>query len=626
MGGDSDTIGCMACSIAFAKRFSVYSLFPSTTALEEKCRSLLPPELLEINDRFEAFVGRPLLQSFYLGSDDIFAGEYPGDKNEEKAKAKIRHMVHFGVRHFIDLTEEGELCPYSHLLPSGCTYTRFPVRDADIPRSPDDVHDLIARIMELAKRDDGYVYIHCWGGVGRTGTIVACLLAENCKEPSFEMALNNLRRRFSQMPKSAYRVIPETKEQEAFIERYIDGIMKRREEEKARIKDCIRGSMMAGAAGDALGYPVEFMGRQSILNRYGDKGITMFELDSSGKALVSDDTQMTLFTANGMLMGITRGCMRGIGGAPEDYVDGAYVDWYYTQTGIKEQQAGDMDFHFTWLRDLPELAHRRAPGTTCMRACASLLNHDKPKNNSKGCGGIMRVAPMGLLDAAFRSRNGWGLYDTGRLAEAGAKIARTTHLHPLGYLPASLLTLLLSRIVPLTPEQVKASIHEIIDDCLEVMMKMDSNNSDKEFLKSLTMKAVDLAQSDLPDSYAISLLGEGWTAEEAWAISLYCALRHIDSMKDAIIAAVNHDGDSDSTGSITGNIMGAIYGYDAIREQRLFCPERLSFEATLELHNIILALADDLYGGCIISEYDTIDTPEKKQWYARYCEMRPAGL
>lgn len=94
-------------------------------------------------------------------------------------------------------------------------------------------------------------------------------------------------------------------------------------------------------------------------------------------------------------------------------------------------------------------------------------------------------------------------------------------------------------------------------------------------------------------------------------------------MKDAIIAAVNHNGDSDSTGSVTGNIMGAIYGYETIKNERLFCPEGKCFEETIELHDIILALADDLYSGCIISEYSSIDTPEKKQWYGRYCQMIP---
>lgn len=485
MGGDSDTIGCMATSIAYACPFNIISSHTNIPKdVVAKCRELLPKELLEINDRFEAFVTRPLYQSYYLHTRNIFAGEYPSDKYGEKE-----------------------------------------------------------------------------------------------------------------------------------------------EERKRRVKDCIRGSLMAGAAGDALGYPVEFMSRNAILARYGDKGITEFKLDSDGKALVSDDTQMTLFTANGMLMGLTRGYMRGIGGDPKDYVDGAYIDWYYTQTVNKKSERDD--FHYTWLRDLPELAHRRAPGITCLNACESLLAHRDVENNSKGCGGIMRVAPMGLLDASFKESGGSGFYyKTVYLAEAGAHIARVTHLHPLGYLPAALMTLLLSRIVPLTPDEVKESIIDIINDGLDVMMNMYGNDyaKYKKYLRTLTLKAVNLAHSNISDIQAIMQLGEGWTAEEAWAISLYCVIRHIDNMKEAIIAAVNHDGDSDSTGSITGNIMGAIYGYEVIKRERLFCPYGKKFEDTIELHNIILAIADDLYTGCIISEYDPIDTPEKKQWYARYCEMKPVGI
>lgn len=378
---------------------------------------------------------------------------------------------------------------------------------------------------------------------------------------------------------------------------------------------------MAGAAGDALGYPVELISRNTILTQYGNKGITQFEI-YNGKALISSNTQMTLFTANGMLMGLTRGYMRGIGGQPECYMDVAYRDWYYTQTGKKKSVC------FTWLLSLPELAHRRSPGATCLKACEKLLYNKLPQNNSKGCGGIVRVAPMGLLDAAYQLRSAGGLYPTERLAKAGAKIASTTHLHPLGYLPAALMTLLISRIVPLTPEEVKASIYQIVQDGLDIMMDMegDEHYGDKVYLRKFTWRAIELAKSDVPDTDAINQLGRGWTAEEAWAISLYCSLRHIDCMKDAIIAAVNHDGNSDSTGSITGNIMGAIYGYEAITRERLFCPEGKRFEDTIELHNIILALADDLSTGCIISEYDPIETPEKKQWYNRYCLMKPVGI
>lgn len=71
-------------------------------------------------------------------------------------------------------------------------------------------------------------------------------------------------------------------------------------------QDKIRGSLLGGAIGDALGYPVEFMSYSQIKSKYGEEGITRFELDKNGVAEISDDTQMTLFTANGLLFGFTR--------------------------------------------------------------------------------------------------------------------------------------------------------------------------------------------------------------------------------------------------------------------------------------------------------------------------------
>ena len=626
MGGDSDTIGCMAASIATAERPHVISSSLSRE-IEDKCRELLPPDLLDINDRFLAFINRPLHQSYEVSvaGGAVYAGEYPGDKYGEKATEKLKRMYHFGIRHFIDLTEEGELCPYNHLLPSDTTYTRFPIPDCGVPKSIESVRRLLLRIEEL-KKIEGYVYVHCWGGVGRTGTIVACYLSQNSEEPDLNKTLEVLRGRFSEMPKSAYRETPETKEQIDFIEQFINSNKAYKEDKAKRVPDSIRGCLMAGAAGDALGYEVEFMSRRSILSRFGENGITKFALDRNGKALISDDTQMTLFTANGMLMGLTRGYMRGIGGRPEKYVDIAYLDWYYTQTGKKREMLID-DWHPTWLRDLPEMAHLRAPGNTCLSACESLFRGEKAQNNSKGCGGIMRVAPMALLDAGYALRNENG-YSIEELAEAGGEIAEVTHKHPLGFLPASLLTVLLYKVIPMTAKQVQEEIDGIVAATVNILDRIYKGkyDADKRYLKELTMKAVQLAHSDISDADAIRQLGEGWVAEETWAIALYCAIRHIDSVEDAIIASVNHDGDSDSTGSVCGNIMGAIYGYEHIKERNIFCPEGKQLEYTLELSEIILALADDLSTGCIINEYDPIDTPEKRQWYERYCEMKPSGI
>jgi ADP-ribosylglycohydrolase len=335
---------------------------------------------------------------------------------------------------------------------------------------------------------------------------------------------------------------------------------------------------------------------------------------------------MTLFTANGLLTGLTREYMRSIGGAPENYVSYAYQDWYYTQIGYKGEAQSD-DWRYTWLRDLPELAHLRAPGTTCMSACEAILNHKEVNNNSMGCGGIMRVAPLALLTAGYNSRK-QPLYDIPAMDEAGAEIARVTHKHPLGFLPAAMLTHLLYKLVPLTATEACKEIEKI---ALETTSSLDNIykgkfEDEKRHMAQLTNKAIELAKNDRPDAENIRQLGEGWIGDEAWAIALYCAIRHVANLEDAIVAAVNHDGDSDSTGSICGNIMGAIYGYEAIKRQRLFCPDSHEFKDTIELANIILALADDLYTGCIISEYYPIKTPEQKQWYARYCEMIPAEI
>ena len=506
MGGDSDTIGAMTASIAGAKSLHVTG-DEFSDKLIAQCRALLPADLLDINDRFEAFVSRPLCQSYHVDGN-LFAGEYPGDRSDELAAEKLRRMHHFGVRHFVDLTEEGELRPYRHLLPNDTTYLRFPIRDVNVPESVEAVHQLIDK-MEYLTQQDGYTYIHCWGGVGRTGTIVACYEARQMKEPTLGKALTAMRSCFSGMPKASHRKSPETQEQIDFVRKFVDSCTEKKEVMKLRTKDRIRGSLMAGAAGDALGYTVEFMSRQSILAQYGSKGITKFDLSSDGKALVSDDTQMTLFTACGMLMGVTRGYMRGISGQPEKYMDRAYLDWYYTQTGKKKKMLTD-DFHYTWLRDLPGLAHRRAPGNTCLSACESLLQGKEVQNNSKGCGGIMRVAPMALLMAGYWTR-GESFYNVQQMDEAGAEVAAVTHKHPLAFLPAAMLTHLIYHIIRMEENEVKANMAGIALETIDALDNIYKGvfEEDKRYLANLTRMAVTFAANDKSDADNIRMLGEG---------------------------------------------------------------------------------------------------------------------
>ena len=386
--------------------------------------------------------------------------------------------------------------------------------------------------------------------------------------------------------------------------------------EQETLKDKIRGCLMAGAAGDALGYEVEFMSRHSILSRFGENGITKFALSNNGKALISDDTQMTLFTANGLLNAPYLQI------EPKYSVARAYIDWYHTQTGKKNKMKS------CWISDIDALYSLRAPGNTCMSALDAIARGKELCNNSKGCGGVMRVAPVGLLAASYLAHNN-NQWKDGDIIKLGAESAEITHGHPAGWLSAGLLAHIIYEIVERSyfKRIDRLEFEHIVGTACHYMIVYF--NSLQEYiypLQSMMFKAIELANQDIPDSEAISQLGEGWTGDEALAIGVYCACRHIDSVEDAIIASVNHDGDSDSTGSVCGNIMGAIYGYEHIKERNIFCPDGENFEDTLELSEIILALADDLSMGCIICEYDPIDTPEKRQWYERYCEMKPAGI
>lgn len=355
--------------------------------------------------------------------------------------------------------------------------------------------------------------------------------------------------------------------------------------------DRYRGCLIGGAAGDALGYPVEFMSLLEIGRRYGESGITSYEL-RNGIAEISDDTQMTLFTATGILLGTTRACMCGISAKPWDYVRYSYKDWYRTQT-----EGYPLDgYHYSWLDDVPELFTRRAPGNTCLSALSSDTEGtvEKPINNSKGCGGVMRVAPVGL----YFGRK----YDIDTADLVGREVAALTHGHPLGYIPASALTHIITLIVH----------HDCrIDEAVAAMrMAIRNQGYDSEaisFFLSIIEKAVDLAYDrKIGDRKAISIIGGGWVAEEALAIAVFCSLRYADDFSKAIAAAVNHDGDSDSTGSITGNIVGAYLGLEGISDEWI---------RNLELNDIILEIADDLFHDCRISEYGKEGDPEWKEKY-----------
>ena len=387
----------------------------------------------------------------------------------------------------------------------------------------------------------------------------------------------------------------------------IDEALQARQEREIHL-DAIRGCIFGGAVGDALGYPVEFMSEEAIWAKYGPTGIHCYEKDpAANKALISDDTQMSLFTACGLLVGDTRGAMRGVRSAPRKYVARAYLDWLLTQeSSFREVNRHDRltkKGGYSWLLDVPELYARRAPGRTCQSALREEQDGityedyiEAKRNHSKGCGGIMRVAPMAVnYDPA----------DIKRLDLEGAQLAAITHGHSLGYMTAAVLVHLLNVIV-FTPAERRKTLKDYILDAKETISGLFAGDKHLPELRQIIDLAVELAENKDDDLTNIHRLGQGWVAEETLGIALYCALRHQDDFSAGVIAAVNHEGDSDSTGAVTGNILGALLGYQAIEEK---------WKKDLELSDVILEIADDLCHGCQMSEYSHYRDPA---WEAKY--------
>jgi ADP-ribosylglycohydrolase len=201
---------------------------------------------------------------------------------------------------------------------------------------------------------------------------------------------------------------------------------------------------------------------------------------------------------------------------------------------------------------------------TCLSALASTKRlGDLPTNDSKGCGTVMRVAPVGIVrprHAAF---------------DLGADVSRLTHTHPSGYIAGGFVASLIATVIEGVP----------LRDAISSASALLGDADDASEVRAAVDAAVRLAASGEPaTAEAVETLGEGWVAEEALAIALYAALV-ADDLEQGVCLAVNHSGDSDSTGAVAGNLLGAMLGVEAIPARWL---------EILELRDVIERVAHDL--------------------------------
>ena len=334
------------------------------------------------------------------------------------------------------------------------------------------------------------------------------------------------------------------------------------------IHDIFDGCLVGGACGDALGAPVEFLSLSQIVRRYGGRGIVDYDVAYGRRGAITDDTQMTLFTAEGLILWAVRAGGEDISQIPE-FIFQAYLRWLSTQGDVSTdrlvRQHGTCSMVDGHLTTCPQLHSRRAPGNTCISALASgrMGTIDDPINRSKGCGGVMRIAPVGLFvrpDDAF---------------DTACRIAAITHGHPTGYLAAGCLAMVVGLVVSGLPPA--AAVRETV-----AVLKTRPRH--EECLEALT-RALHAVKHAPVSAGTVATLGRGWVAEEALAIGVYCALAAESDFTAGIRLAVNHSGDSDSTGAITGHILGALCGLKNI-------PER--FLRDLESIDVILEISADL--------------------------------
>lgn len=325
--------------------------------------------------------------------------------------------------------------------------------------------------------------------------------------------------------------------------------------------DMYRGCLIGGAIGDALGYPVEFYSKNRILKKYGSIGIT--ELSQAGNpAVISDDTQMTLFAENAIIYSMKNGV------DINKSLWFAYEEWLSTQGYTKKSV--DISNPKMYIYKDKRLHAARAPGETCLNAIKNSLHGGRmalPINSSKGCGTVMRAAPFGLMNEI----------STERISEISANDSALTHGNKFAWASSSVLSQIVFYIVHKNTKR-----DYMLQDVLDNIYYLPYCN-----LKNKLSYVSNMATSEISDEEAIKEIGEGWVAEEALSIALFCAIRYQNDFRAAICASVNHSGDSDSTGSICGNILGAWLGFDEISK---------SFNLDyLEMKDLIIRLADDLY-------------------------------
>jgi ADP-ribosylglycohydrolase len=326
----------------------------------------------------------------------------------------------------------------------------------------------------------------------------------------------------------------------------------------------IHGCLLGGALGDSLGYSVEFDDISAIRGRFGPAGLQDFSALDGGSHF-SDDTQLTLYTVDGLLEAL-EWANSGVAADTNACLWLAYLRWLATQ-GVPVPEAAPFQPP-RWIDSHEVLKHRRAPGNACLSGLATgeMGTFYRPVNpDSKGCGTVMRSAPFGLVpyiaaDAVYK---------------LSSDAASLTHGHPAARQSSGVFSLIIQALA--SGRGLREAAEGALGGLDEAVLHK-GEGPDPDLVARLEAALRLSANGPVLDpEELVRELGEGWVAEEALAVALYAVLVTAPDgpaaapaapaagqpeahFRAAIALAVNHSGDSDSTASIAGNILGTLYG------------------------------------------------------------------
>ena len=496
---------------------------------------------------------RPLPNSYWVDPGRFAAGEYPGAKSPDEAAARLRTLLQAGIDHFVDLTEPADrLEPYAAIaleearrLGANIAHERHPITDLSVPRSPDEMTAILDAI-DGALGAGRTVYLHCWGGVGRTGTVVGCWLVRHGR--TGDEALGQIAEWWQDMEK-AYRQprSPETPEQHAYVREWTEPSREESPMDEISTQDRFRGCLLGLAAGDALGTTLEFKLPGTFEPIDDMVGGGPFNLQPGQW---TDDTSMALCLAKSL---IEQG-----GFDATDQME-RYVRWWREGYMSSKERCFDI-------------------GGTVSAALSRFLQDGDPFAGSTdpysaGNGSLMRLAPVPMSFAS----------DAATAIRMAADSSRTTHgaqeaVDACRYFAG----LLVGALEGVDKETLLSPGYCPVEGLWE--------------REALAEEIARIADGSFKDRNPPEIRGTGYVVQSLEA-ALW-AFHHSNGFREGALLAANLGDDADTTAAIYGQIAGAYYGVDGIPAD---------WREKLTMVDDITSMADDIFfqiSGIPVIEFD----------------------